>query len=794
MNCVSLIINLAVNNFDKTYTYIVPDKLKDEIEFGKRVLVDFGGRKTEGYIVERFESNNCEGMKEILKVVDEEAVLTPELLHLARWMADFYLCPISMALKLMVPKILNHKKSLVVIPSLKEDEVNEQFFTESESRLLLEKLWEHGELDMRTALKYGSKEKIENMEKEGLLLISGKYKAGKHFNESYAYVPVNFNPEDMEALRKKAPRQAEAMEILGRLGEVNVDILHKAVPLASIKSLINKGYISMRKKSRSEAIQSPFELSKEQEFAIERLNTAICQREYSEFLLYGITGSGKTEVYLKAAETAIENGLGVIVLVPEIALTRQLVDIFTRRITNVAVLHSGMSAGERYDEWKRIKQGEVRLVLGARSAIFAPIPAPGLIIIDEEQENSFKQEDTPRYHAREVARERAHMESAVLLMGSATPSLETFYDAMQGRSELLSLKKRVGGGSIPQVTIEDMRKSFKTANSIISLTLEQKINEKLQKGQQIILFINRRGYSPMTICRECGNISSCPFCSVTLTYHRDIGKNICHYCNYQESIKSKCSQCGSSYLQLLGSGTQKVEEEVRQLFPDARIERMDLDSSRRKGVQKSILERMKDGSIDILIGTQMVAKGLDFPEVSLVGIVDADSILNLPDFRAGERCFQLLVQSAGRAGRSNMDGEVVIQTFNPDNPVIQMAAEQNYMKFYTHEITLRRSLFYPPFTSILRIVFNTDQEELCKNLSRNVAEYIEEIIDAREEEIMILGPAPCPIYRLRNRFRYQIIIKSEQDLLLRSIAENLLNTVKPQGGRMEIDINPVITM
>ncbi|MDD3363600.1 MAG: primosomal protein N' [Syntrophomonas sp.] len=799
MKGVELVMNLPTRKLDGAYTYSVPDKLLAEATFGKRVLVDFRSRKVEGFIVgelEEYEVPDQMPVKSLIKVLDVEAVFDRSLLALARWMAEYYLCPLSLAISIMVPRILHHKTNQVILPAIDEASfkklgelafnLNQDLFTE---------LWQHGEMDLSQALKYASLDELNDWEKSGFITGSGIYRMGHEYKKGYVYALGQFDPEkDLSALKRKAPRQAQAMELLVSASQLDRDYLDSTVSLTTMKALIKKGYVVVERKSNI-LLGRRVQLNDEQELAVKQVEKALQSRKMSELLLFGVTGSGKTEVYLQAAEIAIANGKGVIVLVPEIALTRQFVDVFAARIGQMAVLHSGMSPGERYDEWRRIKRGEARLVLGARSAVFAPILDLGLIIIDEEQEGSFKQEELPRYHVRDVARQRAYLESAVILMGSATPSLETFYAAQEGSAKLLVLKKRVGGGQIPRVMIEDLRIAFKNeSRSLISPFLRDKMGQNLSRGEQIIVFINRRGYSPMTICWECGNIASCPSCSVAMTYHQDIQQNVCHYCNHQAEQKSECSNCGSKHLQLIGAGTQKIEEEVRSLFPKALVERLDMDSSRRKGIQKSILDRMKKKEIDILIGTQMVAKGLDFPNVSLVGIVDADSILNLPDFRAGERCFQLLVQAAGRAGRSNTAGEVVIQTYNPDNPIIKLASSQDYRRFYEQEIRLRKLLVYPPYTQLLRIVFSSEEEDKVQQSANNIAHRIEEIIDASEEEIVVLGPATCPIYKIRNRFRYQIIIKCASLSLLQSIAKHILTTGVPKDVKMDMDFNPISTI
>jgi len=795
MKCVEVVINLPASKLNTAYTYTVPEKLCAEAALGKRVLVDFSGKRVEGYIVGEIKEGEPAGIKPLIKVLDLEPVLNQSLLDLARWMAEYYLCPLSLVLNLMVPRILHNKKDQIILPVIDEDKFKtliDQGFRLNH-RLFAE-LWNQGELGIDQALKYVSREELIDWEKNGFITGSGIYRMSQEYKKGYYYTLGDFDHEkDLPVLKRKAPRQAKIMELLLE-SDLERGILDKMVSPTSVKALINKGYVKVHRNA-NHLVKSTFNLNDEQDLAVKQVEKALLDKKNSELLLFGVTGSGKTEVYLQAAELSIANGRGVIVLVPEIALTRQFVNVFSSRIEKIAVLHSGMSPSERYDEWRRIKNGEARIVLGARSAVFAPVPDLGLIIIDEEQEGSFKQEELPRYHTREVARQRASLESAVVLSGSATPSVETFYNAHKGSTKLLVLRKRVGGGKIPSVMIEDLRHSFKNQpRGLISPFLRDKINHNLSRGEQIILFINRRGYSPMTICWECGNIASCPSCSVGMSYHRDIQQNVCHYCNRHIQQESKCSHCGSKHLQLVGAGTQRVEEEVRRLFPEALVERLDMDSSRKKGVQKAILDRMKNKDIDILIGTQMVAKGLDFPYVSLVGIVDADSILNLPDFRAGERCFQLLVQAAGRAGRSNDQGEVVIQTYNPENPIIKMAAGQDYRRFYEQEIRLRKLLNYPPFSQLLRIVFSGESEEKVQASAMATARYIDDIIDASEEEIVVLGPAPCPINKVRNRFRYQVIIKCGSLTLLRSIGRYILARGAPKDVKMDMDFNPITTI
>lgn len=796
MKYVEVVINLPTTKLNTTYTYAVPDKLDNEVLFGRRVLIDFAGHMSEGFVVGDTIAVQSSSAKRVLKVLDLEPVFDQTLLNLATWIAEYYLCPLAVVLALMVPRLLQHKKGQVILSTIDESEF-EHLIGQGVSlnRELFDVLWKQGELNINQVLKYITEDELSNLETEHYVIKSGVYRRVHTFKQGYCYRLGNFDFEkDLPVLQRRAPRQAEIMLLLKEQTEIDSDCLDRTSAPASLKSLVKKGFVKMEHKAGI-MTGNCLELNEEQKIAVTQVEKALQTGASSELLLFGVTGSGKTEVYLQSAQKALAAGRGVIMLVPEIALTRQLVDIFASRISSIAVLHSGMPAGERYDEWRRIKTGEARLVLGARSAVFAPVPDLGLIIMDEEQESTYKQEELPRYHTREVARKRAQLETAVLLYGSATPSLETFYAAQTGPVKLLVLKQRVGGGHMPQVIVDDLRKAFEhTYRGLISPILKEKIEHNLSRGEQIVLFINRRGYSPVTICRECGNIASCPFCSVSMNYHQDIDQNVCHYCNHHAPRHERCSRCGSGQVQLIGAGTQKVEEEIRQLFPQARVARLDMDSSRSRGSQKIILDQMKNRDIDILIGTQMVAKGLDFPFVSLVGIIDADSILYLPDFRAGERCFQLLVQAAGRAGRGSRAGEVVIQTYNPDNPVIRMAVNQDYRSFYEYEIKQRRLLNYPPFTRLLRIVCSSPDEKTVQDHALAAMHYIEELIDASEDDIMLMGPAPCPINKISNRFRYQIIVKCSNFSLLRSIGSYIIASATRKHVKMDIDLNPITTI
>jgi len=789
-------------SLDHTYTYMVPPALSEEIAVGKRVLVELGNRKVEAFVSEILNEeesadNAIAAIKPVLKVLDREPLFDHNLFILAEWMADTYLCPLSLVLKLMTPRLLRKKKAVKVTPALKREEIElwrSRLIAQRENDFL-DLLLQRGELTLYEAKKFLNNQEIKALVDENLIYLSGNYSSQRVEKSGYVYVLKNFDlARDLPALEKAAPRQAEAIRIIAKEQEVDCILLEQLIPARSVKSLLEKGYIE-RQKKKVIVSDKKLQLNREQEAAFRSIEKSLIKADREEFLLFGVTGSGKTEIYIRSVEKVIEQGRKAIVLVPEIALTRHLLADFSSRIENMAVMHSAMPDGERHDEWRRIRQGEVDLVLGTRSAIFAPLDQLGLIIIDEEQESSYKQEETPKYHARDVARKRAELDGAVLLIGSATPSLDTLYRAVKGDMKLLTLKQRIAQAKMPIIQVENMKKVASSHKSrVLSPLLLEKLSTTLQRGEQSILFINRRGYSPLSLCRSCGNILSCPSCSVGMTYHQDMGKNLCHYCNYQANPPSSCPICGSRHMSHLGLGTQRVEEECRQLFPSAHIQRLDLDSSKKAGFQESILERMERKEIDILIGTQMVAKGLNFPSVSLVGIVDADSMLNLPDFRAAERCIQLLLQAAGRSGRSHLPGEVIIQTFNPANPLFSMIQKQDYLAFFYQEIKQRRLLNYPPFTQLLRIVCSAQSLDMARMVAESLSREINDIIDAKEDDIEILGPAPCPLLKIRNRYRWQLTLKCENMLLLKSIARYIIEYKEFKNVRVEWDLNPVMTM
>ncbi len=537
-------------------------------------------------------------------------------------------------------------------------------------------------------------------------------------------------------------------------------------------------------------------LTAEQKYAVSEIVSAINDERHERFLLHGVTGSGKTEVYMRAAQRCIEQSRSVIMLVPEISLTTQIIDRFIGRFgaDRIAVLHSRLSMGERYDEWMRIKNGQVDIVIGARSAVFAPLENIGLILIDEEHETTYKSDMTPKYDTVEVALKRLQVHRGVLVCGSATPSIVTAYRAEQGIYRKLMLTERYNRVSLPEVEVVDMRQELRNGNkSMISQTLYDEIGENLKNGKQIILFLNRRGYSTFISCRECGTVLECPHCGISLTYHKENDRARCHYCGHEIVPPKMCPECGSKYIRYFGVGTEKVEETVKEMFPDAAVERLDLDSVKKKGSIDAMLNRFRKGKTQILIGTQLVAKGLDFRNVGLVGIISADVTLHIPDFRSPERTFQLITQAAGRAGRGDEVGRVIIQSYTPDNYAVQRAAAQDYSGFYEDEVQLRQLMGYPPYSDLFQLVFASKNESAAKNGALIWHEQITEMLGA-EEGLNVFRPQPAPMNKIKETYRYCMLIKCPQGRR-KSYAETIeiikeKNKDKKSTYAVTVDINP----
>lgn len=797
-----ILVDIPDSGVNRRYTYAVPENLQTTLEVGRRVLIPFGHRVCEGYVVATSDHSPVAHPRAVLRVLDRETVLTAELLHLAEWMAGHYLCPVSTVLKTMLPKPLKRRRQRVVVPLLGEEEGQELLKSLGPHPGLagfMERLWDEGEMGLSQARRLlGGDEAIYELEEVGLLAVSGTYQPLSYTLASQVYV-VSDEPaarELWEVLSRRAPRQAEALGILLEEGAVPAAQLEKRVPKGSLNILLKKGLVTKKViytgPEKVEVLPTAYQMK-----AIEGIDNMLRSGQAGKCLLFGVTGSGKTEVYLQVIDRVTRRGKQVIVLVPEIALTQQMIEVFAARVGDrLAVLHSRLSDYERYEEWKRISTGKVDVVLGPRSAVFAPFANLGLIIIDEEQEHTYKQEVTPRYHAREVAEKRAELQGAVVVLGTATPSIETFYRATRKKEyQLIELPLRVSRHSMPPIHVVDLREEFKAGNrSIFSGVLKDKLEGCLARGEQAILFLNRRGYFTFLMCRECGLVINCPHCSIPLTYHQSTRRLHCHYCFFTAEDQQTCPRCQGKYLRRMGLGTQRVEEEVRKLFPTARVRRMDIDTTRKKGAHHEIITGMQRQEIDILVGTQMVAKGFDFPRVSLVGVINADTVLNLPDFRAYERGFQLLLQVAGRAGRASIPGEVVIQTYEPDSYAVSCACNHSYRDFYRREIEFRESMGYPPFTNLVRVVVSSPGEREAMMASREIRHLLEELLPGSEDDAEVLGPGPCPLARIRDRYRYQLLLRGSNLELLTSAGRYIIDKRKSKNVRIDIDINPLIMM
>ena len=722
----------------REFTYAVPEEFQHLVQPGTRVAVPFGARREVAVVVGL--STECElearKVRPIAAVLDDEPIVDASLLELTRWTAGYYACSWGEALGAVLPASLKREK-----------EVRKK------------------------------------------LMIAARDGVGA---------------EQLAEVIERFPKQHRLLRTLIEIGEpVELrDITRQLnVSEAPARSLQRRDWVTIEKVEcvpdpllrPTKKREKPEHLSGEQASAVEAISTEVEARSYATFLLQGVTGSGKTEVYLRVIERALACGRGAIVLVPEIALTPQTVGWFRSRFGEIAVLHSRMSDSQRLHTWQRVRHGELRVVVGARSAVFAPMPELGVVVVDEEHEPSFKQGNTPRYSARDIAVVRAREAGAVCILGSATPSLETWHNAAEGRYRRLLLNERVGGGKLPRVEIVDMCQEKPTAEGpkLFSRRLEQLLRDRLAKREQSILFLNRRGFAPVLWCPGCQETVSCSQCDVALTFHRRIGRAVCHSC-CEESVPPKaCPACTRPGLRYLGLGSERIEESLGLLLPEASVARMDSDSMRRPEDYERVLDAFGRGEIDVLVGTQMIAKGLDFPNVTLVGIVSADSALHLPDFRAAERTFQLLAQVAGRAGRGEVEGEIVVQTQTPDHPAIQRAASHDFESFAAHEIELREELGYPPHGRLIRAVFEDRDEALCLEAAQACADIIRK--HTTPAEVLVLGPAPAAISRLRGRFRQHFLLKAPELKPGLGKARSLLSQFSEEHARprIAIDVDPV---
>ncbi len=734
----------------REFDYLVPEELEPSVHEGTRVKVPFGPREVMGVVTAVLDESPHGNLREIIKTVGGQALVTPPILRLVRWIADYYCCAPEIAMKAVLPDAVR-----------KEEEGWRE-------RLCVRALPQHGEPPKLTK------------RQEDLWTIVEEW------------------------------RELPLQELVRLAGTTS----------ATIRKLEDKGLVSIapqiseRDPYAKEHIlpTQPLELNAQQATALESIVDSmerLAKRDDDEakpvgdnvFLLHGVTGSGKTEVYLQAIAYALGQGKGAIVLVPEISLTPQTVERFKARFsqgpqqTLVAVLHSHLSAGERHDEWHKIRQGRARIVIGARSAVFAPVEPLGLVIVDEEHEHSYKQEEAPRYNARDLAVVRGQQEGAAVVLGSATPCMESYHNVQRKKYGLLSLTERVDNIQMPIVRVIDMRSAARKEKGagIFSPQLREAILQRLEKNEQVMLFLNRRGWSSSLQCPECGFVAECPNCSVSLTYHRAAQQLMCHICGHIETAPKKCpeTKCGNVAIRFSGLGTEKVEAALEKGFPSARVKRMDSDTLKRKEDYRRILGDFRTGKIDILVGTQMIAKGLHFPNVTLVGIIHADLSLHIPDFRAGERTFQLLTQVAGRAGRGEVEGEVYVQSFTPFHPAIQYARRHDYVGFYEQEIEFRQQLNYPPVGRVALLTLRGRSEDRVKFVADHLRREMDTV--AKElGEVVVAGPAPAPLLRAENFYRYQIMLRTSRMPQLSRKLSALRETFQiPEDLRLVIDIDPM---
>ena len=723
-------------SLDREFDYLIPPELANQVRIGSRVSIPFGHRETEGFVVGFVEESDFPDLKSIARVVGKKPLVEENILALARWMADYYCCSVEQAVRTVLPSAVRRKGA----------KFKEQLFV--------------------------------NLTEAG------------------------HDPAVLEPLRKKAAAQARVIETLLAGGPCTVQSVAEAAGATSsaVRALEGKGLVQIGNQTVARGVDGGGEvlrtdhlpLMPQQSEALATVVQSIDTLKPSVVLLFGVTGSGKTEVYLQAIDHVLKKGGGCIVLVPEISLTPQTVDRFRSRFGDtVAVLHSELSQGERHDEWHRVHEGEARIAIGPRSAVFAPVKNLQLIVVDEEHEPSYKQEEAPRYHARDMAVLRGHMDKCAVVLGSATPALESLYNAQLGKYAMVRMPHRVDHQLMPAMRVVDMRTELEREGRIyvLSSDLKEAISARLAKAEQTMLFLNRRGFATSLVCPKCGTVAQCDHCSVALTFHKPTNSLRCHICGASRAVPERCpnQECRDPSFKYSGVGTQRVEEVVQKVFPKARVQRMDSDTMTKKDSYRKALGEFRAGKIDILIGTQMIAKGLHFPNVTLVGVINADLSLHIPDFRGGERTFQLLTQVAGRAGRGDVVGEVIVQTFTPFHAAIQAARRMDYDGFFDQEIEFRRELQYPPFGHIVLITLRGLKEELVQFSGTSFARALQTKLGP---EVMLAGPTPAPLARAKGEYRYQVMLRAPTARQMTTPLKALLKTFTwPEEISVAIDVD-----
>ena len=772
-----VIIDANHAEVDRVFDYRVPAQWEEEVCVGLRVMVPFGQRNTkrEGYVIALTETTEVpEGkIKGIVEILDEgRPILTPSILELAKWMKKEYFCTLNQCLQAVMPAGIRTKSVWYAELTGQTSELSEK------EQQMIDVLEEQGGAVPLRELEqiFGNRTEyiLRCLQEKKVVRLHQKTTRSTYKKEK-RYVSLTENEELLIAAKEKAEkdkRLAGQLRVLSAISQgesLSVEELKEkaAVTDSPIHTLLQKGVlVEQRRQEKRDVFQledytptQPFYPTPEQAQALTFLREEEQKAQKRPVLLHGVTGSGKTEIYMQLIEHVIMAGKQAIVLVPEISLTPQIMERFISRFgKRVSVTHSRLSLGERLDQWRKARDGEISIIIGPRSALFMPFSNLGVIVMDECHESSYISDVTPKYHTREVARKLSELTGALLVMGSATPDIDSYHRAVTGEFLLLQLKERTKGSHLPEVFVTDMRKELEDGNrSAFGLPLQQAIRENLEKGQQTMLFLNRRGYSTFVSCRKCGEALTCPSCNVSYTYHASDKALVCHYCGKEVPVPKTCPSCGSHYIRYFGTGTQKIEEETRRLFPEASILRMDADTTTGKNGHARILELFGKGKADILIGTQMIAKGHDFPNVTLVGILAADLSLNLGTYQAAETCFQLITQAAGRAGRGELAGRVFIQTYQPENHAIRMAAAQDYEGFYQEEILLRQAMEYPPFSHIFSVLITGEMEQEVILAAQRLGAYMNHY--AERAGCTVVGPAPAPLPKFRGEFRWQIFAK-----------------------------------
>lgn len=789
---------------DQAFTYRLPETLRHRVQRGSRVSAPFGARKLTGVVLRVHDERPQMTAREVFKLLDEEPVLSEELLSLGKWIAAYYCAPLGEVLRSMTPLAgevrrgkqysltdtgrdaarqmllgaANDDPQIEMLRLLEARPMSESYLKSKfdNAKRMLQALEKKGFLDIEDveASRDPLRAAAERLRVEIVRFPDGKFPKAER--ELLAFLELHPGSHNLADVGTRVKSASESARSLAR---------KQIVTLVTEHPLANQGPVG-----------PPKTLNIYQMGAFNAIDEALRTNEYKAFLLQGVTGSGKTEVYLKSIEAALAYGKSALLLVPEIALTPAVAGQFFGRFgETVAILHSAFNDAERAEQWRRIRSGKSKVVVGTRSGVFAPVRNLGLIIVDEEHDSSYKQGETPRYHGRDVAVMRAHAAKALVVLGSATPSLESRYNAGKNKYTMLELPERIERRPMPQVELVDMRLEFieTRKQSTFSRKLVEAVDARLINGEQTMLLLNRRGFSSFVACRACGERISCINCSVTLTFHRRDRRLLCHYCNYAEKVPSVCPKCQSEHIHFMGVGSEKAEDELHRDFPKARIARLDRDTASAKKQVENILNGFRERNFDILVGTQMIAKGHDIPNVTLVGIINADIGLGMPDFRAAERTFQLLTQAAGRAGRGELPGIVLIQTTNPDHYAVRQAAQQDYEKFYEQEIQFRRAMRYPPFSALANLLVRSEKQEEAMRMSAELAR----LIEPAPEGIKMLGPAQAPVERLKTEYRYQLLLKASSRVKLNELLAKLRNYAHEQkwsATALVIDVDPLSLM